>query len=133
MFSKGLGKTRIYFIFFENHIEVLSQDVHNFCSVNKIFMVTVSCSQQLISQVQLQNMNTGLSESGRGVSSCVFIFPEILGHNEKLLDKQQSIKSILLCSRTKEKKLLSTNQKKSPNKGWVFYRTGTNLLKASWP
>lgn len=67
---------------------MLSQDVHNFCGVNKIFMVTVICSQQLISEVQLHNMDTGLSESGIGASSCVILFPEILGHNKKLLDKQ---------------------------------------------
>lgn len=67
---------------------MLSQDVHNFCDVNKIFMVIDISSQQLISQVQLQNMETGLSESGRGASSCFILSPEILGHNEKLLDKE---------------------------------------------
>lgn len=109
------------------------QDVHNFCGVNKIFMITVICSQQLVSQVQLPNMDTGLSEAGRGASSCVILFPEILGHNEKLFDKQQSIRSVLHCSRTKGKKLLSTNQKRSPKKGWPFHRTGTSLLKALQP
>lgn len=67
---------------------MLSQDVHSFCGVKKIFMVTVICSQELISQVQLLNRDTRLGDSGKGASSCVIFFSEILGQNKRLLDKQ---------------------------------------------
>lgn len=128
MFSKGLGKNRTFF-FFRSYIRAFSgflqllwseQDVH--------------CNSHMPPAIHFSSL---VAEYGYGIEGgrkrCFLLcysFSESLGHNKKLLAEQQPIRSVLHCSRSEGNGPLSTNQKRSPNKGWSFPRTGTSLLKA---